>query len=66
MRPLLIGLAAAAAIFAASGGRILFLPVLFVPFAIYSLRRRWKHQLTTLANDQPLRNRRLSSLARKG
>lgn len=65
MRPLLIGLAAGAAIFAASGGRILFLPVLFVPFAIYGLRRRWQHQLRTLADHHPLRNRREPSVVRR-
>jgi hypothetical protein len=45
MRPLFIGLAVAVAIFAASGGRILFLPVLFVPFGFYALRRRWQHHV---------------------
>ena len=43
MRALAIGLAVAAVIFAASGGQILFLPLLFLPFGLLSLRE-WRHQ----------------------
>ena len=39
-RALLIGLAIAAVIFAASGGQVLFLPLLFVPFGLFALRQR--------------------------
>ncbi len=43
MRTLLIGLAVAAIVFAASGGHFLFLPLLFVPLGILTLRRRRQH-----------------------
>ena len=40
MRTVLIGILVAAVIFAATGGRLVFLPLLFVPLGISALRGR--------------------------
>ncbi len=39
MRALAIGLAVAAILFLVSGGRLLFIPLLFVPLGLFGLRR---------------------------
>jgi hypothetical protein len=44
MRAVLIGVAIAAIIFAASGGHIFFLPLLFIPLGVLSLRRLQRHR----------------------
>jgi hypothetical protein len=44
MRAVLIGVASAAIIFAASGGHIFFLPLLFIPLGVLSLRRFQRHR----------------------
>lgn len=40
MRVLAIGIGIAAVLFLVSGGRFLFIPLLFIPFGLLSLRRR--------------------------
>ena len=44
MRAVLIGVALAAIIFAATGGHIFFLPLLFIPLGVFSLRRWQRHR----------------------
>ena len=44
MRAVLIGVAIATIIFAATGGHILFLPLLFIPLGAFSLRRWQRHR----------------------
>ena len=44
MRAVLIGVAIAAIIFAATGGHILFLPLLLIPLGVFSLRRWQRHR----------------------
>ena len=39
MRALAIGIGIAAVLFLVSGGRLLFIPLLFVPLGLFSLRR---------------------------
>ena len=41
---LLIGLAVAAIVYAATGGHVIFLPLLFVPLAFFSLGRRGRRR----------------------
>jgi len=40
MRALAVGLAIAIVVFVVSGGHFLFLPLLFVPFGLFSMRQR--------------------------
>jgi uncharacterized membrane protein YdbT with pleckstrin-like domain len=40
MRTVLIGILVGAILFAATGGRVIFLPLLFVPLGISALRHR--------------------------
>jgi predicted transporter len=44
MRAVLIGVAIAAIIFAATGGHILFFPLLLIPLGVFSLRRWQRHR----------------------
>ena len=44
MRTVLIGVAVAAIVYAATGGQILFLPLLFIPLGLFSLRRWQRHR----------------------
>ena len=44
MRAILIGVAVAAIVYAATGGQILFLPLLFIPLSLFSLRRWQRHR----------------------
>ena len=51
MRTLAVGLGVAAIVFAASGGQILFLPLLFLPFGLLSLRH-WRQETRHLRTTQ--------------
>jgi hypothetical protein len=44
MRAVLIGAAIAVVIFAATGGHVFFLPLLFIPLGVVSLRRWQRHR----------------------
>jgi hypothetical protein len=44
MRAVLIGVVIAAIVFSATGGHIFFLPLLFVPLGVFSLRRFQRHR----------------------
>jgi hypothetical protein len=44
MRAVLIGAAIATVIFAATGGHVFFLPLLFIPLGVVSLRRWQRHR----------------------
>ena len=61
MRLLALGLAIAVIVFVVSGGHILFLPLLFVPFGLFSLGHRRQRDRGTSAAAASSR-----SLPRKG
>jgi hypothetical protein len=44
MRVLAIGLAIAVIVFVVSGGHVLFLPLLFIPFGLFSFGHRRRQQ----------------------
>ena len=44
MRALAVGLAIALAVFVISGGHILFLPLLFLPFGLFTFGHRRRHR----------------------
>jgi hypothetical protein len=44
MRAVLIGVVIAAIIFAVTGGHLFFLPLLFIPLGVFSLRRLQRHR----------------------
>ena len=52
IRVLAIGLAIAVIVFAASGGHILFLPLLFLPLGLFSLGHRRRRQPSKLARGR--------------
>ena len=49
MRIIAISVAATAVLFLVSGGRIILIPLLFLPVGLLALRRS-RHQLSALAN----------------
>lgn len=53
MRTVLIGVAVAAIIFAATGGRIVFLPLLFIPLGLSALRQRSRLLQAARARARP-------------
>jgi hypothetical protein len=48
MRLLALGLAIAVIVFVVSGGHVLFLPLLFLPLGLFSLRHRRRRRGTLL------------------
>jgi hypothetical protein len=56
MRLLALGLVIAVIAFVVSGGHVLFLPLLFLPLGLFSLRHRQRRRSTLLA--PPRRSRR--------
>jgi hypothetical protein len=54
MRVLAIGLAIAVIVFVASGGHVLFLPLLFVPLGLFSFGRRQRRERRSSAHDRAL------------
>lgn len=53
MRALAIGVGVAAVLFLVSGGHLIFIPLLFVPFGLLSLRRGRRY-LAALRAARPL------------
>lgn len=53
MRALAIGLAVAAVLFLATGGRLILIPLLFIPLGLFTLRRG-RHYLAALRAARPL------------
>ena len=52
MRVLAIGLAIAVIVFVASGGHVLFLPLLFLPLGLFSLGHRRRQQPSSFQRDR--------------
>ena len=48
MRALAIGVAVAAVLFLVTGGRVILIPLLFVPLGLVELRRLW-HRLPSIS-----------------
>lgn len=54
MRALAIGLAIAVVVFALTGGHFFFLPLLFLPFGLFSIgQRQQRRRRSTLDDDFP-------------
>ena len=54
MRVLAIGLAIAVIVFVASGGHVLFLPLLFLPLGLFSLGHRRRQQPSSFRRDRAM------------
>ena len=57
MRALAIGLAVAAILLLVTGGRLLFIPLLFVPLGLFTLRRSRQYLAPSRARPLGVRNR---------
>jgi hypothetical protein len=51
MRVLAIGLAIAVIVFVVTGGHVLFLPLLFIPFGLFSFGHRRRRQQSPAGRD---------------
>jgi hypothetical protein len=52
MRVLAIGLAVAVILFVVSGGRVLFLPLLFLPLGLFSLGHRRRQEPSSFRRER--------------
>jgi hypothetical protein len=53
MRVLAIGIAIAVIVFALSGGHLIFLPLLFLPFGLFSIGRRKRQHRRSDPDELP-------------